>query len=105
MPGPLITRKDINTGAVSFQERRFGSPSGKAKEARVFFAWASAGEIVSMPHGLGTKPTSFTVVASGIPAGTGAPTVYVPDPVFWASKNVVALAASASGWAEVILRS
>lgn len=105
MPGPLITRKDISTGAVSFVKRRFTDPTGKAKQARVFFSWSTAKEIMSMPHGLNAKPTSFTVVNSGIAAGDGAPTVYVADPVFWASKNVVALASSAANsWAEVIIQ-
>lgn len=104
MPGPLISRQNISTGAVSSTERRFTSPTGKLKQARVFFSWASANEIVSMPHGLKAKPTTFTVVNSGIAAGTGAPTVYVPDPVYWASKNVVALATdTANSWAEVLV--
>lgn len=105
MPGPLISRRDIATGAVSFTKRRFTNPTGKAKQARVFFSWASAAETVSMPHGLGVKPTSFTVVNSGLSTGAGAPTVYVADPVFWASKNVVALASStANSWAEVLVQ-
>jgi hypothetical protein len=79
-------------------------PTGKAKQARVFFSWASANEICSVPHGLNAKPTQFIVVNSGLATGAGAPTVYVHDPVFWASKNVVTLASStANSWAEIIV--
>jgi len=105
MPGPSVTRDDIATRSVSFQKRRFGFPNGKAIEARVFFAWSSANEAAGMPHGLGTKPTTFTVVASGVTAGNSAPKVYAPDPVYWAGKNYITLASdTANSWAEVVIR-
>lgn len=105
MPGPLITRDELAPRAVSFQARRFGFPNAKAREARVHFTWASAAEVVSMPHGLSAKPDSFTVVASGDSTGASAPKVYAPDPVYWASKNYIALASdTANSWAEVIIR-
>jgi len=105
VPGPLVSRKDISTGAVSFQKRRFGRPTGKAKETLVFFSWSTAGEVMSMPHGLSVKPTAFSVVASGISTGAGAPKVFAADPVFWASKGAVALASdTGNSWAEVSIR-
>lgn len=100
----LVSRKDIATAAVSTTKRRFGSPTGKLKQARVFFSWASANELQAMPHGLNAKPTTFTVVASGVAAGTSAPLVYAPDPVYWSSKTSVALASNtANSWAEILI--
>jgi len=105
VPGPLVTRGDLDTRSVSFQKRRFGTPSGKAIEARVFFSFTSADVPVSMPHGLGKKPSSFTVVVSGNAAGTGSPTIYTKDPSFWATNNVVVLSSDlANSWCEVTIR-
>lgn len=105
MPGPSVTRDDIATRAISFQKRRFGFPNAKAAEARVFFSWQAANEAQGMPHGLSTKPTTFTVVASGVAAGNSAPKVYAPDPVYWAGKNYITLASdTANSWAEVVIR-
>lgn len=105
MPGPLIQRKDISTGAVSFQKRRFGRPLGKAREARVHFAFTGANTAVSMPHGLGKRPSTYTVVASGIASGSGAPVIYTADPVFWSTSTIIQLKSNtATSWCEVIIR-
>lgn len=88
---------------MSFQKRRFGRPTGKAKEARVHFAFTTANVPVSMPHGLGKRPSTFTIVAKGIASGAGAPTIY-NTPVFWATSSVVALSSNtAASWCEIII--
>lgn len=105
MPGPLITQKDISSGAISYQKRDFDTRNSKSQEARVFFSFSQAGVPVSMPHALSKKPTTFTVVASGISTGLGAPKVYAKDPVYWATRNVIVLSSdTANSWAEVIIR-
>lgn len=102
---PLITRRDISTGAVSFQKRKFGRPLGKAREARIHFAFTTADVPVSMPHFLGKRPSTYTVVGRGVSTGDAEPGIYTPDPVYWATVNVVALVSDVSGsWAEVIVR-
>ena len=103
MPGVLITRKEISTGAVSFQKRKFGRPLGKAREARVHFAFTSANVPVSMPHYLGKRPSRFTIVAKGLASGAGSPSIY-NDPVFWATQSVCALKSNtALSWCEIVL--
>lgn len=100
----LVSRKDIATAAVSTTKRRFGNPTGKLKQARVFFSWASANEVQAMPHALNARPTTFTVVASGDATGLAPPLVFAPDPVYWGSRTSVALASdTANSWAEVLI--
>lgn len=115
MPGPLLTQKDIGTGAITFAKRDFNTITGKAKEVRVFFSFTAANIGYPMPHGLGRVPTSFTVVASGGADVAGGATLTAPGVVYSSSripgqslnatKNVIVLACSvAQSWAEVILR-
>jgi len=69
MPGPLITRKDVSSGAISFQPRRYDSKIGKAIVARVFFSWKVVDTTMVMPHSLGKVPSGFRVVNSGSDLG------------------------------------
>lgn len=108
MPGPLVTAKEIAAGAVTPQKRDFDTRLGKIREVRVFYSFTTAGVDVSMPHALGRRPTTFSVVASGATSGGAyaAPgKIYMRDPSFWATKNVATLVSdTAASWAEVILR-
>ena len=114
MPGPLITQKDLNTGAVSFQKRNFSQQTGKAKQARVWFSFTAANVGAPMPHALGRVPTSFQVAASGAVDVAGGATYTAPGIVYSttalpgqalnATRNYVVLASTvANTWAEVIL--
>jgi hypothetical protein len=95
----------LATGAVSFQRRKFGRPLGKAREARVFFSFTTLNVPVTVPHGLGKRPSTYTVVAKGISTGAGSPSIYTVDPVFWSTSTVIQLASSVSlSWAEVVVR-
>lgn len=105
MPGPLITNKEIASGAVSFQRRKFDERTSKSQEARVFFSFPDANLGVPMPHALGKIPSGFTVIASGISTGAGAPKIYTTDPIYWATKQFIVLKSdTANSWAEVIIR-
>jgi hypothetical protein len=108
VPGPLVTAKDISAAAVTTQKRDFDTKLGKIREVRVFYSFTTADVDVSMPHALGRKPTTFSVVASGATSGgaVAAPgKIYLRDPSFWATKNVATLVSdTALSWAEVILR-
>lgn len=108
MPGPLLTSKEINAGAVTTPKRDFDTRMGKQRECFVFFSFSTAETDFSMPHALGRTPIYFTVVQSGGPNTAGTPEVprvYSKDPSFWATKNVVMLRSdTANTWAIVSLR-
>ena len=113
MPGPLIAQRDIATAAVTPQKRVFDDITGKAREARVFFYFASTTEPVSMPHALGRTPTQWRLAK--ISREAGAPgTVYTPvsygsapnpiDAIYSLTKNHIVLqCTTANTWAEVII--
>ena len=118
MPGPLITRRDISTGAVTTQRRRFDRVTGGIREARVHFIWPTANLAISMPHPLRKTPTRFTVVkisrnTSGSGAGPGV--VYAPVVPQTASSsatgseynftktNISLTCTTANTWAEIVI--
>lgn len=114
MPNVQITQRDLATGSVSQQRRDFNRVTGKSREARVFFLFATANVPEAMPHALGRIPTGFKVVS--VSAASGAPgVVYAPitggggagsetDASFNFTRNYITLACStADTWAEVLV--
>jgi hypothetical protein len=115
MPRVLFTAKDLNTGAVTGTKRDFSKPTGKIREARVWFSFTAANVPYVMPHGLGRVPTSFQVAACGGADVYGAATLTAPGVIYSASalpaqglnatKNVIVMACdTANSWAEIIVR-
>jgi hypothetical protein len=105
MPGPLLTRKDISSGAVSFQPRQYDTKVGKAISVRVFFSWGTADSVMVMPHALGKVPTGIRPVSTGSASG-GAPTISSGSAelgsVLSATKSVIALKSNlANSFADI----
>ena len=100
-----ISRKQMATGSVSTQPRRFGSNQGKLRENRIIVKFTAANAPIPIPHGLGFVPTSWQAMPVSPNLGGGAPGVVYSDTPLRADKRVIVLKCSvANSTAEILVR-
>lgn len=93
-----ISRKQMGTGSISTQPRKFGGQLGKLRENRVMVSFHAANQRRPIQHGLGRVPTSWQAMPT-----SGNPGVYSDTPL-QADARVIVLKNTAVGSAEILVR-